>query len=487
VASWLSVLPGAVAAERPNVVYILADDLGYGDVGCLNPATKIPTPNVDRLASQGMVFTDAHSGSAVCTPTRYGILTGRYAWRTRLKSGVLGGYSPPLIEPGRLTVAQLLKNKGYQTACMGKWHLGVAWQRSDAGEFGDAVDPTGGVASVRYDLPVRDGPTARGFDSYFGISASLDMPPYIFLRDNRCEGVPTVEKTWIRKGPAHKDFEAVDVLPALTREAVGFIASHAKESRPFFLYLALTAPHTPILPTPEYAGRNELGAYADFVTQVDDTVGRVLVALARGGVDGETLVIFTSDNGCSPAAGFDELVRRGHRPSGPFRGTKADVFEGGHRVPFVARWPGKVKPGARCDDTVCLTDLIATCASIVGADLPDDAAEDSVDLLPDLLGTAKGPLREATVHHSINGSFAIRQGAWKLALCADSGGWSAPRPGRDDVSKLPPIQLHNLADDPSETRNLQAERPEVVERLTRLLDRYRSEGRSVPRRGAASP
>jgi arylsulfatase A len=223
-----------------------------------------------------------------------------------------------------------------------------------------------------------------------------------------------------------------------------------------------------------------MGDYGDFVTQVDATVGRILEALRRNGQDGNTLVVFTSDNGCAPAAGFDDLVKRGHHPSGPFRGHKADIFEGGHRVPFVARWPGKVKPGTRCDDTVCLTDLLATCAEAAGSTLPDDAGEDSVSLLPVLLGNARKALREATVHHSINGSFAIRQGPWKLALCADSGGWSAPRPGRAEAKGLPPVQLYHLGDDPSERHNLQNEHPEVITRLTRLLERYVAEGRSTP-------
>ncbi len=470
------------AAERPNIVFILADDLGYGDLRCFNPAGKIPTPHLDRLAAQGMRFTDAHSGSAVCTPTRYGILTGRYAWRSRLQQSVLVGYSPPLIAPGRLTVASLLRRHGYHTASVGKWHLGLGWAIARPAAFGDAIDPRGDPAAVRYDRPFSGGPTTLGFDQFFGISASLDMPPYIFLRDNRCVGVPTTEKTYIRKGPAEKDFEAANVLPALEQEAVSYLDHRISgaEVRPFFLYLALTAPHTPIVPGDEFRGRTGLGPYGDFVAQVDAVVGEVLRVLDRNGLGDNTLVIVTSDNGCSPSAGFPALARLGHKPSGPFRGTKADIFEGGHRIPLIARWPGHVRAGSTCADAICLNDLLATLAAIVGDTLPGDAGEDSVSILPDLLGTAAGPVREATVHHSINGSFAIRQGPWKLILCPDSGGWSPPRPGSDAAKGLPPVQLYDLARDPGERRNLQADHPEIVDRLTRLLERYVSEGRSTP-------
>lgn len=471
-------------ADRPNIVFILADDLGYGDVHCLNPDSKIATPNLDRLAAQGMTFTDAHSGSSVCTPTRYGILTGRYAWRSRLKKGVLGGYSPPLIEPGRLTVAALLQQQGYQTACVGKWHLGFDWGTSRALTFGDEIDAKEKMAAVDYTLPIAHGPTSIGFDMFYGISASLDMPPYLYLRDDRSVGVPTTEKTYIRKGPAHVDFEAVDVLPTLTAKAVEFIDECGKQekakARPFFLYFPLAAPHTPIVPDDAFRGRSKIGTYGDFVMQVDATVGRVLDALDRNAMTGATLLIFTSDNGCSPSADFPALAKQGHHPSGSLRGHKADIFEGGHRIPFLARWPGKVQAGSTCHDTICLTDLLATSAAIVGASLPADAGEDSVNILPDLLGTAQMPVREATVHHSIDGSFAIRQGPWKLALCPDSGGWSEPRPGRPEAKGLPPVQLFNLERDLGERRNLQADHPEVVDRLTKLLERYVAEGRSTP-------
>ncbi len=472
---WLAPLPLPGASDpaggsRPNIVYILADDLGYGDVHCLNPDRgKIPTPNLDRLAAQGIRFTDAHAGSAVCTPTRYGILTGRYAWRTRLQSGVLLGFDPPLIDKGRLTVPGLLQKHGYQTACVGKWHLGLT--------FATAGDKTNDLTQ-----PIRDGPTTRGFDYYFGISASLDMPPFAFIENDRFTETPSVEKEWLRKGPAAPGFEAVDVLPTLTRKAIQYLGERAAEKKPFFLYLALTSPHTPIVPTRDWEGKSGLNAYGDFVMQTDGSVGQVLQALETNGLAENTLVIFTSDNGCSPAAKVQELESKGHFPSYLFRGYKADIWDGGHHIPFLARWPGHIQPGSVSDRLTCLTDLMATCADILEVRLPDDAGPDSVSILPALLGRATGPVREAVVHHSINGSFALRQGKWKLELCPDSGGWSAPKPGSAEARKLPPIQLYNMAEDISERGNAQKDHPEVVASLTKLLEKHVVEGRSTPGR-----
>jgi arylsulfatase A-like enzyme len=472
--------PAATGAV-PNIVYILADDLGYGDVKALNPQGKIATPSLDRLAGEGIAFTDAHSSSAVCTPSRYSILTGRYNWRSRLKSGVLSGNSSPLIEPGRLTVAEMLREYGYSTACIGKWHLGLEWSRGGPNSRGTNV-----LWQIDYTGPVRGGPVSVGFDTFFGIAASLDMPPFVYIENERCVGVPTVEKSWVRRGPAEKDFEAVDVLPTLTRKAVGYIdgrAAMARKGQPFFLYLALNSPHTPIVPTPEWRGKSGINNYADFVMETDWSVGAVLQVLETNGLTTNTLVIFASDNGCSPSANFPQLASHGHNPSYHFRGAKADIFDGGHRIPFLARWPGRISRGAASDQMVCLVDLMATCADILNVKLPANAGEDSVSLLPAMEGRAKEPLREAVVHHSINGSFSIRQGNWKLELCPDSGGWSAPRPNSPAAAGLPPIQLYDLATDIGETNNVQAQHPEIVERLTRLLESYVQRGRSTP--GAA--
>ncbi len=483
------------SAAPPNVVVILADDLGYGDVKCLNPDGKIPTPNLDKLAAQGMTFTDAHTPSAVCTPTRYGLLTGRYCWRTKLQSGVLGGLSPRLIEPGRETLASLLKANGYATGCVGKWHLGMDWVRKPGAEVTElGIEPREQVFNVDYSKPIASGPLAVGFDHYFGISASLDMVPYAYIRNDRVTADPTEDRDFrmhpekanplTRKGPAAPGFEAADVLPELTREAVKFLGDRAKApATPFLLYFPLTSPHTPIVPPKGWAGKSGLGPYADFVVQTDHAVGEVLAALDEHKLTGNTLVVFTSDNGCSPQADFPALLKQGHNPSHVFRGHKADIYDGGHRVPFLVRWPGVVKPGTTSAQLACLTDVFRTCAEAAGVKAPDAAGEDSFSLLPALRGESPAGRRTAVVHHSINGSFAVRDGDWKLCLCPGSGGWSTPRPGKDDASKLPPVQLFDMAADPGEKTNLHDKHPDVVARLTKLLEKYVVDGRSTP--GAA--
>ena len=474
-----SFLPVIVFGDRakPNVVYILADDLGYGDLKSMNPEGKIKTPGSDQMAREGMVFTDAHSNSAVCTPTRYGVLTGRYAFRSRMKKGVLNGYSSYLIENGRMTVPSFLKNQGYHTAIIGKWHLGWDWEKN-----GEKVD---------YSKPVENGPKEKGFEYSYGHCGSLDMAPYVWVENGMPTAVPTKEtgrtkkeskNGWWRKGPTSPDFDHEDVLPNLTRRAVKYIKEQVKNEKPFFLYLALPSPHTPVLPTPEFKGKSGLdSAYADFVTMTDDTVKQVLDALKEGGGDENTLFIFTSDNGCSPEADFAELEEQGHDPSFIYRGHKADIFEGGHRVPFIVRWPAKVKAGTSCDDPTCLTDLLATMAEVLGQKLPADAGEDSVSMLPNLIGESKQPVREAVVHHSINGTFAIRQGKWKLIDAPHSGGWSRPKPAQKALYKdLPKIQLYDLKKDPAESRNVSVENPSIVKKLKTLLEKYRENGRSVP-------
>jgi arylsulfatase A len=480
----------ARAADRPNIVFILADDLGYGDVRAFNPGGRIATPHLDRLAEQGMRFTDAHTSSSVCTPTRYGLLTGRYNWRSRLPRGVQGGMSPRLIEPGRLTVAQMLKEHGYHTACIGKWHLGMDWVvKPGAPPFDDRIE-TGAGWNADFSQPFRNGPNSVGFNYFFGIGGSLDMVPYLFLENDRATAQPVADKEFpmmlgregkaTRRGPAAQDFEAAAVLPEFTRRAVGYIEERAKSGTPFFLYLPLAAPHTPIVPNPAWQEKSGLNPYADLVMETDAAVGAVLAALDRAGAGEKTLVIFTADNGCSPEAKIPELAAKGHHPSGQFRGTKADIFEGGHRVPFIVRWPGRVKAGASSDQLICLNDFMATAADLLGAKLPENAAEDSVSFAPALLGAASSPRRESLVHHSINGSFAIREGRWKLALCPGSGAWSAPRPQTAAAKGLPPVQLYDLGSDLAETRNVQAEHPEIVARLTQLLETQVAAGRSTP-------
>ena len=462
---------------NPNIVFIMADDMGYGDLACQNPETKIPTPNMDRLAAQGVRFTDAHSGSAVCTPTRYGVVTGRYSWRTRLKRGVLGGYSPPLIEKGRTTVAALLKQHGYATACVGKWHLGLDWARR-AGVKGARHKP-----NVDFARPIAFGPVNVGFDYFFGIAASLDMPPYVYIENDRAVAVPTrITREGGRQGLTAEGFKARNVLPDITRKCVAWIDQHARKStgQPFFLYFPLTAPHTPVVPTDEFTGKSKAGAYGDFVVEVDWSVGEVMKALDRAAAAGNTLIVVTSDNGPER-----HMMKRKddyhHDSSRPLRGMKRDAWDGGHRVPFIARWPGKIRPSSACGETICLTDLMATCAAIAGAELPNDAAEDSYSILPALLGRKLAkPIREATVHHSSRGEFAIRQGPWKLILCRGSGGNRYPS-GPNAIKKAdPPGQLYDMSKDIAERENLYRQRPEIVRRLTALLDKYKKQGRSRP-------
>lgn len=475
----LAIVLGGVAglaAERPNIVYILADDMGVGDVSALNPGCRWKTPNIDRLAAEGRVFTDAHSACGVCTPSRYALLTGRYPWRGRMKSGVLHGYDGPLIEPGRLTVAGLLKTNGYATAAVGKWHLGFDWAK--AGEKPEAVD---------YAQPIRNGPTTRGFDHFYGISASLDMPPYVYVENDRATALPSgtvtnspAPRMW-RAGPIARDFRFEEVQPRFVAQARSFIESKARSKTPFFLYLALAAPHTPVVPTRAYEGRTGTTSYGDFVVQVDAGVGEILDSLERSGVARETLVIFTSDNGFAPAANLKALRDLGHDPCAGLRGHKADLFEGGHRIPFIARWPGRVPAGTRCGQTVGQLDLMATCAEILGVRLPPEAGEDSVSLLGLLKGGEEAPPgRAGLVHQSSNGSLALRQGRWKLLLTPDSGGWSFPQPGSRESRELPRYQLYDLGSDLAETKNLLATEPERVARMGAVLRGIIEDGRSTP-------
>jgi arylsulfatase A-like enzyme len=482
---WAGVGALAVAEDRPNVILVLADDMGYGDVSACNPQSKIPTPRIDRLAREGMMFTDAHSSSAVCTPTRYSLLTGRYHWRTRLQSGVLGGFSRPLIAQGRLTLGGLFQQNGYHAACIGKWHLGMDWPLRDgavANDGGDFSRSFPDAARVDYTAPIQNGPVDRGFDHFHGISASLDMFPYVWINDRLPTEAATETKAFHRPGPAGKDFEAIDVQPGIIRHTLAYIASRAaaaKAGKPFFVYVPLAAPHTPIVPTPEFQGVSRINPYADFVRQIDADMGRLLEALDQHGLAGNTLVVFTADNGCSPAARIDQLLEAGHNPSYRYRGHKADLYEGGHRVPFLVRWPGRVPAGTVSHQLIGQWDFMATFAELLGVTLPPDAGEDSVSFLAALLGQDDGPIRTNLISQSINGSFAIRDGAWKLALCPGSGGWSFPRPGMDDDSRLPRFQLFKLPTDPGESTNLVEEHPERVAAMRAALETAVARGRTT--------
>ncbi len=492
----------AAAAEpaggsRPNIIVLLADDLGFGDPGCYNPGSKALTPHIDRLARQGRRFTDAHSPSSVCSPTRYAVLTGRYAWRGRLKLGVLNPWDPALIEPGRLTLPALLKRRGYSTAAFGKWHLGWTWSTVDGRPLSEDGRDFG--ARVDFTRPISDGPTSRGFDHFFGMVGNTVSSPCL-VEDNRplfTGAAPPLNQAPEIAGVPRNLLEPWDErnsLPLLTERVVSYLGRRAGDSprRPFFLYFAMTAPHAPMIPYGRFRGLTGHGDACDFVAQLDDSVGRVLDAIDRNGLARNTLVLFSSDNGSpgfadegAPTASV--IAKYGHRPNGRWRGMKGDAHEGGHRVPLIARWPGRVPAGTTCGETVCLVDMMATCAAIVGERLPEGAGEDSYDILPALLGSPHAsPIREATVHHALIGMFAIRRGDWKLILGRGSGGftlpqWIPPKPGE------PAGQLYNLADDPEEAHDRYAERPEVVDQLTALLESYRRTGRSAPRSGPPTP
>lgn len=498
-AVFVALVTVAAASERPNIVVILADDLGYGDVACYNPQSKIPTPNLDAMAGAGIRFTDAHSPSAVCSPTRYALLTGAYAWRSALKSSVLWAWDGPLIAEGTPTLPGMLKDAGYDTACIGKWHLGWDWATKDGSRPNDAIPMGKWDEAVRgplgdtidFSRPIASGPTTRGFGYYFGDDVP-NFPPYCFIENNRLLGVPDrpkPESMFGSPGPMVEGWDLTKVLPALAESAVAFIdaepgaAPYNKQAdAPFFLYLSLTSPHNPVAPAPEFIGKSGAHRYGDFVVETDWVVGRVMEALKEAGVYENTLVIFTSDNG-SPANDGENMSGKpgsvlayGHNPSHVYRGMKADIWEGGHRVPFIAQWSGRISAGAISKEIICHVDLMATLSSLTGAKLADNAAPDSYDIFPALSGEVIAtPIREATVYHSINGMFAIRQGKWKLIEGQGSGGWT---PGGEDGT---PGQLYDLERDPGEVENVYLEHPEIVKRLGDLLDTYRISGRSVSR------
>ena len=478
---WLAA--AATTPRLPNIVYIMADDMGYGDVGCYG-AKKIRTPHVDQLADEGIRFTDAHTPSAVCTPTRYGVLTGRYCWRSPLKEGVLwSGYEPLLIEPGRMTVASMLKAKGYATASVGKWHLGFGREKPDK-QYSGLLEP---------------GPLACGFDYSFQVPASHDMAPYCFVENGRVLGELTEEKAprhfQQRAGLMTKGWDDSQIGPTLAAKAVAFIERHAKagNDRPFYLYFTPVAPHRPNVVADFMKGKSQAGERGDHVQEFDWAVGEVVQALARLGLADDTLVIVTSDNGARPVGrdGYEWVDGKmkgiktlfDHKSCGDLRGYKAEIYDGGHRVPFVARWPGRIRPGTVSDEVICLTDHLATCAAIAGAELPDGAAEDSFNVLPALLGEKRSkPIREATVHHDIQGRFSIRQGPWKLVMPQSL--WHRPEMKRAGAKsdRVYAPELYNVVEDLGEKNDVADQHPDVVARLARLLEKYQTDGRSRPPR-----
>ncbi|MEJ6724598.1 MAG: arylsulfatase [Akkermansiaceae bacterium] len=469
----LSASLGLLSA-KPNVIIVMADDLGIGDVSPTNPDCKIKTPHLQKMADQGVTFLDAHTPSSVCTPTRYGLLTGRYNWRSRLARGVLSGTSNHLIPADRPTLGHLLKEAGYHTSMIGKWHLGWDWTKD-----GKKID---------FAKPVKNGPDINGFDQYYGHCGSLDMAPYVWVDTGKPTAIPIREEGvtkkqdpygWYRKGPIAPDFEIEQVLPHLFQKAITRIEERVKEDQPFFIYLPLPAPHTPIVPVPPFKGASKMNPYADFVMQMDHHMGQLMAALKKNGVDDNTLLIFTSDNGCSPEGNFDALAKFNHSPSGKYRGHKADIYEGGHRVPLIFRWPGSIKGDRTTNSLACLTDLYTTLQDITDQPRKPLGGEDGFSLWP-LLSEKGDTDRKNIISHSISGHFAIREGDWKLCLASGSGGWSAPKEAQAKKQGLPAMQLFNLKTDLGEKTNLVAKKPDKVKALLALLETQVTQGRSTP-------
>ncbi|MCH7226821.1 arylsulfatase [Haloferula sp. A504] len=488
----LSVPEWAAAAESPrerlpNIVLILADDMGYGDPGCYNEASRIPTPHMDRVAAEGMRFTDAHSPSAVCTPTRYGLITGRYGWRT-LRKGVIGGYSPPLIQPGEPTLPSLLKERGYRSACIGKWHIGATFHDREG-------RPTSREKEVDFRKPVTGGPTSVGFDqAYWNAGCGTCAPPYGFIEDEHFvasrfshQAVPHGDHGMAAEGWSHARADLV-----IAGKARAYIRQAADHERPFFLYLAPNAPHEPCVEevVPEFArGKSKAGSRGDLVWLFDWIVGQVDEALTASGQRENTVIIVTSDNGALPGdfkrgEGGKRLAgpgrnwlfeRHGHASNGELRGWKAHIWEGGHRVPLIVRWPGRIEAGTQAGQLFSLTDFVATLTAVAGAPaMPEAGARDSVNQLPVLLGEVHddAPPRRSMIQHSSHGVLAIRRGDWKLiAGTRGSGGWPPPR----DSQPVPgaPGQLYHLRTDPAEQENQWDREPDRVRELNQLLEEAR--------------
>lgn len=501
-----------MASKKPNVVLFFVDDLGYGDVSTFNSNSKIKTKNIDKLAERGMKFTDSHATSAVCTPSRYGLLTGRYNWRSRLKNMVLPGDSEPLIEENRETLASLLKKQGYQTAAVGKWHLGLGWQyfdKRDYEKFGlnpdDFVEPEhqhgrrgsfewySGMfdfegLDIDFSKPITFGPNQLGFDYFYGTPASLDQPPFVIIENDRVTeepnditGVPnldrigaTQQQEW-QNGVIAPNYDFKEVPNMMQNKVLELIDTYSANEDPFFIYYPNHLVHQPLIPSDEFAGKSELGIYGDFVLQLDHYVGEVMEKLEEKGIFDETIFIFTSDNGVSTVAGIEHLNSLGHEPSYEFRGTKFDIFEGGHREPTVISYPEMIKPGSVSDALVSHSDIYRTLANVLGVEVGDDEAEDSVSNLPIWTGE-KENVREDIVHSSANGGFSIRRDFWKLIMVPDNGFYP---PKGDAQNYYTASQLYDLRDDVSEEHNIIDQHPELVEELTRVLEEYIKSGRST--------
>jgi arylsulfatase A len=480
---------------KPNIIILYADDLGYGDLACYNPKSPIPTPNLDALASQGMRFTDAHSSSGICTPSRYALLTGRHHWRDF--HNIVNSFEPSVFPKGRLTIADMLRSEGYHTAAIGKWHLGWDWdaiKKKDPQAIGGKQKKNQTVSDYDWSKPIPGGPLSVGFDHYFGEDV-INFPPYAWIFDDKIVQAPDRMLTkWIwepikeghaeiRPGLMAADWNPYEVVPKTTRHAVDFIKSRKNEEQPFFLYFAYPSPHAPIIPNKEFVGKSGAGPYGDYVVETDDSVGRILGALKEAGLDDNTLVVFTADNGPEHYA-YERDEKFAHWSSQPLRGLKRDIYEGGHRVPFLVKWPGVVPPDTACPALVSQIDLMATIAAVVGAKLPTNAAEDSHDLLPLFKGD-KAPVRETHVHNTFANTYAIRHGDWVL-VDTESGYGSKVNPVWEKRHAYPaddsqPAELYNIRDDIAQKKNLAAAHPEKVEELRSLLKKIQQQGHSAPR------
>lgn len=464
--------------KKPNIIYILADDMGYGDISALNENCPFKTENFDKLCENGLTFTDAHSTSAVCSPSRYSILTGRYNWRSRLKSGVLGGYSKALIEDNRLTIANMFKENGYKTLAIGKWHLGMNFATDETFK----IEPNfAECKGVDYKGKIEKSPIDYGFDYFYGISASLDMPPYIYIENNYFTEEPTKYtesdgKSFWRYGPTGENFVHSEVLPTLTNKVLEKIEEHKEE--PFFIYFPLPAPHTPILPSEEFIGKSNTNEYGDFILMCDAMVGKIVDKLKSLNIEDNTIIVYTSDNGCAPIVDFKELESYGHNPSYIFRGHKADIYEGGHRIPLIIQWKDKIKPNSISSSIVCLSDFFATMADYLNWKIPDNVAEDSVSNLPIWLEDNKKEVRDYIIHQSLEGYLSIRKGKYKLELCSGSGGWSYPTESQK-TEDMPRFQLYDLEKDISEKHNIINENKEIADELIKVLIEQIKNGRST--------
>ena len=472
--------------NKPNIIFILADDMGYGDVRQLNSGCKFPTPSLDRLCKEGVHFTDAHTSSSVCTPSRYSILTGRYCWRTYMKKGVLTGVGEPLIDKERTTIASMLRDAGYKTGCVGKWHVGWNWAIKEGMENIVNKESWKGddISWIDYSKPISDGPTEVGFDYFYGISGSLDMPPYVYVENDMPLEEPASwgdASEFFRAGPRMDSLRANNVLGHITDKAVCYINEQDSE-QPFFLYFPITAPHTPIAPSPKFDGVSGINSYADFCMEVDARVGQVLDAIDNKGIADNTLVVFTTDNGASAEPSECAMLEKcfGHYCSYVYRGYKSDIWDGGHRIPFLMRWSNGIEASSIVEQSVGVFDMFATVAEIIGQDIPDNAGEDSVSFLPALTGGhIDENKRKALIHHSIDGMFAIRKGKWKLCRCPGSGGWTQPTDESAIKASLHDIQLYDMETDPREQNNLSESEPKIVEEMTRLLHECVAEGRTT--------